>query len=284
MKTSFTVLVLILVSLGKAECVIAQEATHKTSTSHDHHAAAKEPVKDQHATKKDGGSHDAHWGYDGEHNADHWGDMKTEFATCKIGGEQSPIDIVTQTIESADLPPLQTAYTDSILAIINNGHTVQINYKANGMMAVGSDNYQLLQFHFHTPSEEKINGKPADMVAHFVHKNDRGELAVIALLLNRGKENEALADIMKHLPTEARGELLYGDIKVPFGKLFPADRGYYTFKGSLTTPPCTEGVRWFVLKTPVTLSEAQWKAFNQIYSMNARPVQPLNKRKIQQTK
>lgn len=251
---------------------MAAETEHKTA---DH----KEANTSHKASQKD----HAHWAYDGEHGAEHWGDMKAEFVTCKIGKEQSPINIESQHAESAVLPPLQTAYTDSMLAIINNGHTVQVNYKGTGIMAIGNDSYQLLQFHFHTPSEEKIDGKAADMVVHFVHKSAKGELAVIGVLIERGKENAALASVFKKLPSNAGGEQIFGEVFVPFSAILPSSRAYYTFKGSLTTPPCSENVRWFVLKEKITVSEAQLKAFTALYPMNARPVQPLNARKIQQS-
>lgn len=219
----------------------------------------------------------AHWGYEGHDGADHWYELDKAFEVCKLGKTQSPIDIMTPQVESVVGAPIKPAYKSSPATLINNGHTIMVNLADGGSVTVPSGTYKAVQFHFHAPSEEKINGKSFPMVAHIVHSNDAGKLAVIAVLFNEGAENAALKEIFAALPAQ-QGEQ---PIK-PFdtSALLPATHPYYAFEGSLTTPPCTEGVAWQVLKTPATLSAAQIEAFRKIFPMNARPVQPLNGRKV----
>ncbi|MBE9609869.1 carbonic anhydrase [Chitinilyticum piscinae] len=218
----------------------------------------------------------AHWGYHGQHGPKHWE------GECQMGKAQSPINIRTAAATPADLPALTFQYQPSGVQLVNNGHTVQLNIAPGSRIRIGEDVYELLQFHFHTPSEEQINGKPADMVAHLVHKNDQGQLAVVAVLFKVGAENAALKSFWKDLPRkEGKQEL---DLQFNAFDLLPENFGYYAFSGSLTTPPCTEGVRWQVLKEPVTLSRAQLNAFKKIFPMNARPVQPLNDREVKASK
>ncbi len=224
--------------------------------------------------------HAPHWSYEGHTAPKHWADLEEKFVGCKLGHEQSPIDIQTKAAVKADLSPIKPAYVASAAELVNNGHTIQINLADGGFAALPSGEYKLLQFHFHTPSEEKINGKNFPLVAHLVHKSAEGNLAVIAVLFKQGKENAALKDIFAALPATEGKEAL----KTPFdaSSILPASLGFYAFKGSLTTPPCSEGVAWHVLKQPVEMSADQIAAFKKIFKMNARPVQPLNGRKIQE--
>jgi carbonic anhydrase len=222
------------------------------------------------------------WGYgDDLHGPAHWGDLKPEFAACKNGARQSPIDITHS--EQADLPPIQFDYKPSPLRITDNGHTIMVTYSPGSSISIGGRRYALRQFHFHRPSEEKINGKSYDMVVHLVHENEAGELAVIAVLLEKGEGNLLIRDLWSHLPKEKEGEESFSNINVDASSLLPADRGYYTFEGSLTTPPCTEGVTWVVLKHPVTMSPEQIQQFSNVYPHNARPVQPLNGRVVRES-
>jgi len=218
-----------------------------------------------------------HWSYTGKTGASHWGELEHDFTSCKLGKEQSPIDI--RGAKSGQLAPIGFGYTPGAAEIVNNGHTVQVNLAAGGSIKLATGDYKLLQFHFHTPSEEKVNGKRYPLVAHLVHKNDAGELAVVAVLFKQGKENAALKQVFAELPAHA-GEkhALEGGFNVD--AVLPAQRGYYAFLGSLTTPPCSEGVRWQVLKTESEISKGQLAAFRKLYAMNARPVQPLNGRAI----
>lgn len=224
------------------------------------------------------GKHDHAWGYEGPEGPAHWGDLKPDYSACKAGRQQSPIDI--RHPKEASLPPLQFAYHPAPLNIINNGHTIQINYAPGSFLTVGDKHYQLKQFHFHHPSEEHINGKPQDMVAHLVHADPDGHLAVVAVLLGTGSANTMIQRIWDHLPrTEGKEEEVSG-VEVDAAALLPPTTAYYTFAGSLTTPPCSEQVTWFVLKTPTQISAEEVAAFAKLYPHNARPTQPLNGREV----
>ena len=219
-----------------------------------------------------------HWTYGEEKE---WGTLAPAFAECKLGKTQSPIDIQTKSVQKANLAPIKTAYKSAASEVINNGHTIQVNLTNAGSATVPSGEYQLLQFHFHTPSEEKINGKNFPLVAHLVHKNADGKLAVIAVLFKEGKDNPALTPIFSVMPAKEGKVALQGNFDA--STLLPSTLGYYAFTGSLTTPPCSEGVAWQVLNTPVEISKSQIASFQKIYKMNARPVQPLNGRVVQES-
>lgn len=221
-----------------------------------------------------------HWEYEGKHGAAHWGELEPGFEACARGASQSPIDIRNTVKE--ELPALDFQYTAGAPTLVNNGHTVQVNMPAGSKLVVEGKAMELLQFHFHTPSEEAIGGKRAAMVAHFVHKDADGALGVVAVLIQPGKTNAAWAPIFEHLPR--MGETLTVDgLTLNPGALLPAKKGYYSFAGSLTTPPCSEGVKWMVLKEPVKLGDKQIKAFRQLYNANARPLQPLNGRVVKES-
>lgn len=222
----------------------------------------------------------AHWEYKGEHGASHWAEIDPGFKECSLGRNQSPIDI--HKTEKTALPALQFDYKAVAPIIWNNGHTVQVNVPSGSKLAVGEQTYDLLQFHFHTPSEETIHGKHYPMVAHFVHKNAAGQLGVVGVLIRAGKPNAALAPIFEHLPRVGE-KISVDELSLNLATVLPADGGYYNFEGSLTTPPCSEGVNWMVLKSPIELSRAQIRAFQGVVKFNARPVQPLNGRIIKES-
>ena len=224
-----------------------------------------------------------HWTYSGKTGPTHWAQMENENATCGIGKTQSPIDIRTKKAKPADLPAIAFDYKPGPLRVIDNGHTVQVNYPAGSSITVDGARYDLVQFHFHKPSEEKIDGKAHAMVAHLVHKGSDGALAVVAVLLDKGADNPTLHAIWSNLPKQKEKEVA-APATIDAAALLPADKGYYTFQGSLTTPPCSEGVRWFVLKTPMTLAANELTAFAKLYPMNARPTQPLNGRAVEATR
>jgi len=221
------------------------------------------------------------WDYGETHGPGQWGDLKPEFATCKTGHRQSPIDI--RDPQKADLPPIRFDYKPSPLHIIDNGHTVMITYNPGSFISVGSKKYALKQFHFHVPSEEKINGKSYEMVVHLVHANEDDELAVVAVLLQKGNDNPLVRQLWNHLPTEEGKEKSLNNVQIDIAGLLPADLGYYTFAGSLTTPPCSENVTWFVLKHPVAISNTEIERFSKMHQNNARPVQPLYDRIVQES-
>jgi len=240
---------------------------------------ATAPAADTHAAK--GEAH--HWSYSGENGPEHWGSEDAAFATCGIGKHQSPIDIEKTVVK--DLPPLKFDYKDVALEVTDTGHSFQVNAaKGSGGFTVGNDRYEFLQVHFHEPSEERVHGAPSSMVAHIVHKNSKGELAVVAVLIRSGKTNEFLKPIFDNFPAKGAKQSVVAGKSVNMTNLLPAQQGYYTFEGSLTTPPCTENVRWFVLKTPVEASPAQVQEFRARYAHNNRPTQPLNARVVEETK
>jgi carbonic anhydrase len=220
-----------------------------------------------------------HWQYGGATGPAHWGDLEGDFAACKTGKEQSPIDI--HGAVKAALPAIGFHYAAGPAEVVNNGHTIQVDLANGGTVDLASGAYKLLQFHFHTPSEEKIDGHPYAMVAHLVHRNDAGQLAVVAVLFKEGKANPVLAKVFGAMPGKEGGKAeLAGGIDA--AALLPTKREYYAYAGSLTTPPCTEGVRWQVLKQPAELSREQLAAFRKLYPMTARPTQKLNGRKVEE--
>jgi len=222
----------------------------------------------------------AHWAYQGHGGPKHWGELESSFEACARGSAQSPVDIRNPV--KADLPALDFQYAAAAPTLVNNGHTVQVNLPAGNNLVVDGKKLELLQFHFHTPSEEAVAGKHAAMVAHFVHKDEDGKLGVVAVLIQPGKTNPAWAPIFAHLPRVGEQVTVDG-LSLDLPALLPAKKGYYSFEGSLTTPPCSEGVRWMVLKEPVKLSPQQIKAFRQTYNANARPLQPLNGRVVKES-
>jgi len=222
----------------------------------------------------------AHWSYAGPTGAGKWGDMQSDFVTCKIGKKQSPIDI--KGAKKGDLPAIGFNYDQTNAEVVNNGHTIQVNLTGGGDVKVASGDYKLLQFHFHTPSEERVNGKAYPLVAHLVHKSDAGKIAVVAVLFKEGQKNVALEKVFAAMPAKEDGKAdLAGGMNVT--TLLPAKRTYWAFEGSLTTPPCSEEVQWHVLKEAVEMSKGQIAVFKKLYPMNARPVQPLNGRVLQES-
>ena len=239
-------------------------------------AAAVEPA-DEH------GSCPA-WSYSGANGPEHWGDLCAEFAACKSGKEQAPLDIINPQVES--LPAIHFAYHPVPLDLINNGHSIQQNFASgNGnTITVDGKKYEMRQFHFHHPSEEAIDGKHYDMVAHFVHQRHDGQYAVIGVLIKEGKPNSLITTLWENLPAEKEKANKSAAVEVNAIHLIPAKHTYYRYKGSLTTPPCTEGITFFILDTPMELSKEQIAKFAEYYPDNARPDQPLNGRTIEHSK
>ncbi|MGE5063386.1 MAG: carbonic anhydrase [Myxococcales bacterium] len=215
-----------------------------------------------------------HWAYAGAEGPSHWG------GTCATGKAQSPIEINSAAAKSEKLPPLEIDYRPGPLHVIDNGHSIQVNVEKGSSISVGGHRYDLVQFHFHKPSEEKIDGRQFAMVAHLVHKDAQGNLAVIAVPLKAGADNPLIGTLWRHLPKEKGREESSHGVTISPGQLLPVNRAYFTYDGSLTTPPRTEGVRWFVLKSPNMVSISEITTFAKLYKANARPVQPLNKRQV----
>lgn len=224
------------------------------------------------------------WSYEGARGPEHWGDLDPEYAACKLGKQQSPIDI--RNAEKTDLPALRFEYTSGPLKyLINNGYTVRVNYApGNGnIMIAGAKRYELTQFHFHRPSEEHIDGKPYDMVTHLMHASSDGKVAAAAIFLKTGSANATIQQIWDHMPMTEGNEHEIPGVQIDPAGLVPHDTAYYTYMGSLTAPPCTEDLVWFVLKTPVDISAEQIDAFAKLYPNNVRPLQPLNGRVVKES-
>lgn len=222
--------------------------------------------------------HEVHWGYSGANGPEHWGELNPQFTECKNGKYQTPIDL-TQMVDQ-QLPPLDFHYRPGGDDEINNGHTIQIHYAAGSSIRLDGRDYELKQYHFHTPSENHIGGKEFPMEAHLVHADQDGHLLVIAVMFQEGEENLALKEPWAAMPTHV-DEHAPLPLQVSAEALLPQDHDYYRFTGSLTTPPCTEGVTWIVLKQPVTASAGQIHKFAEVMGHpNNRPIQPLNARLI----
>ncbi len=223
---------------------------------------------------------EVHWGYTGPFDPAHWGDLSPAFIMCKIGKNQSPVDIAKPYLTKACLQPIGFNYVADARAIINNGHTVKVETAGESYIVLEGRRFYLRQFHFHTPSEHTVNGEHLPMEVHLVHTDRRGNIAVIGVLFKVGKKNPALERLIPYLPPKA-GERVLLPLKFNPIYLLPKNRDYYRYSGSLTTPPCTEGVRWVVFKEPVELSPEQLEAFKAAIGIeNNRPVQPLNARRI----
>lgn len=218
------------------------------------------------------------FGYAGADGPNAWGDLSPVYLACKQGHHQSPIDIRQARQEA--LPPIEFHYADVPLKIINNGHSVQVNYAPGSWITVGDHKYDLRQVHFHHPSEEHINGKGFDLSLHLVHADNNGKLAVVAVLLKIGNPNEAVRRIFDNLPQAPAKEQEIAGAPINASAFLPRRLGYYTFDGSLTTPPCTEGITWFVLKTPEDISSDEVAAFAKVYPRDARPIQATEGRTI----
>lgn len=221
-----------------------------------------------------------HWSYEGETAPDYWGELDLSFSACINGTEQSPIDIVTsQIVEAEESEIIDIHYQPTTITIENNGHTIQANTETqNNSIILGGTIYKLSQLHFHTPSEHQLNGESFDMEIHLVHKSDDGDHAVVGIMIKKGQVNKVLSTIWDNLPKRENGITLKTTIDLT--SIFPEDKDYFKYNGSLTTPLCTEGVKWVLLKEPSEMSKEQIDAFRVLFANNHRPVQPLNKREV----
>ncbi len=218
-----------------------------------------------------------HWSYKGAHGPSHWGDINPEFGMCKTGQSQSPVNLVwTKPVPNGTL---LLSYKPTHYSIIDNGHTIQVDFPAGLSSNIRGDRYELLQLHFHATSEHTISGKSFPAEIHFVHKNDKGQLAVIGVMVKEGEKNKFVDQLWGKIPSKKGQKLL--DQMNPFNPadLMPKTKTYYNYTGSLTTPPCSEGVNWNVLNTPITMSQIQLAFFNTYYTKTNRPIQKLNARK-----
>jgi carbonic anhydrase len=214
--------------------------------------------------------HPEHWAYEGPGGPAQWGALKPDYATCASGQRQSPIDF-RETFR-VEMEPIAFDYRPGTFRVNDNGHTVQVNVAPGNAIEVQGRRYELVQFHFHRPSEETIDGRRHEMSLHLVHKDATGRLAVVGLLIDAGPPHPAIGQVWANLPLE-RGEEVPARTALDLNALLPAERGYFATMGSLTTPPCTEGVLWMVMKQPVQFSPEQIGIFARLYPMNARPIQ-----------
>ncbi len=220
-----------------------------------------------------------HWTYEGEEGPAHWGGLDSRFSTCETGKSQSPIDILAPASEN--LSDIQFSYQPSALTIKNNGHTVQVDYAAGSSITVAGRQYDLKQFHFHHPSEHTLAGVTYPMEVHFVHADADGNLAVVGAMIQEGMEdNAAFAPVFENMPMQTADLQTMESVMISAADMLPAERTYFGYSGSLTTPPCSEGVKWMLLTTPITLSVEQIEKFAGVFELDARPTQPLNGRDV----
>jgi carbonic anhydrase len=226
------------------------------------------------------------WSYRGPRGAQYWSTLDPSYATCNTGKEQSPIDI--RNPHKVDLSPLRFEHkTEPIRYVINNGYTIRVNYHdapgKGSLLLIGNTPYQLSQFHFHHPSEHYLNGKRYPMELHLMYNGPDGRIVGVAVLLKAGRPNTTVQRVFTHMPTR-EGQVAVTGVEIDAAAMLPHDTSYYMYTGSLSAPPCTEGVRWFVLKTLGEVSVAQIKAFARLFPDDARPLQPLNARIVDESR
>jgi carbonic anhydrase len=224
--------------------------------------------------------HGTAWSYEGELGPANWSKINVDWARCGMGNRQSPIDLRDGI--KVNLEQIAFDYHLSSFNEVNNGHTIQVTVGGGNFITVGNQTYELQQFHFHRPSEEKVNGKGTEMVMHLVHKSAEGKFAIVAVLLERGQAHGLMQTIWDNLPLEKQ-EVVSPSIVIDPTDALPAKREYFTYMGSLSEPPCTEGVLWLVFKQPRQASPAQMALFSRLYPLNARPVQSTAGRMIKES-
>ncbi|HCB01254.1 MAG TPA: hypothetical protein DEP19_02630 [Anaerolineae bacterium] len=225
-------------------------------------------------------SQSPHWTYEGEEGPQHWGELDDSYAVCGTGTHQSPIDISAPSEQ--DLANIVFHYESSQVNIFNNGHTVQVNYDAGSYIELDSVRYDVLQFHYHAPSEHTVDGKEFPAELHIVHKNAEGKLAVVGILLEEGSQNEAYQPFIENLPKQ-KSDAQDAGVSINANDLLPSIQTTFRYSGSLTTPPCSEGVSWLLMTTPVEVSSEQLSTLESIFEEgNNRPVQPLNNRSLEE--
>jgi carbonic anhydrase len=220
-----------------------------------------------------------HWTYEGEEGPEHWGELDSTYALCGTGTHQSPIDVGSP--QEQDLANIIFHYQPSAENILNNGHTVQVNYDPGSYIELDGERYDVMQFHYHAPSEHTVDGESFPAELHIVHKNAEDALAVVGILLKEGAENSAYQPFLNHLPA-GKTDAKDAGVKIDAAALLPAVQTTYRYSGSLTTPPCSEGVSWLLMTTPVELSADQLGKLEGLFGENNRPVQPLNDRPLEE--
>lgn len=243
-------------------------------------APVKRSATSDDKSKKTTQANGKHWSYQGEEGPLAWGKLSSANTKCDLGERQSPIDIRDGIRVELDM--INFDYKPSQFQVVDTGHTIQANFGSGNYLNVSGKNFELSQLHFHRPSEERINGKGFEMVAHMVHKDRDGKLAVLAILLEIGEPHAVVQAIWNNLPLE-KDEVVKALKTIDISQLLPKRHDYYTYMGSLTTPPCSEGVLWLVLKEPVQISAEQSAIFARLYPNNARPIQKTGGRIIKES-
>jgi carbonic anhydrase len=241
------------------------------------------PVDDTMPTNEPAEHEEPHFAYEGEAGPEHWGELAEEWATCGEGTEQSPIDLVAAVeAPDAELPDIVFDYRPSAATLLNNGHTIQAVYDEGSSILLGDTRYQLLQFHFHAHSEHTVDGETQPLEVHFVHQAEDDRLAVVGVLVAEGAANPAFDAVLDNLPAEESEEpVVIEGATLDAATMLPADQTFFHYDGSLTTPPCSEGVSWHVMTTPITMSADQIARFTALYENDARPTQPLGDRELE---
>lgn len=243
---------------------------------------------DQSATTECGagtGGQDAHesephWAYEGETGPEHWAELSPKFDKCGTGTRQTPVDLASAEAVPMGLEDIEFQYGTAAATVLNNGHTIQVNVPEGNGIVLDGVGYGLVQFHFHTPSEHTIDGASYPLELHLVHRDVNGNLAVVGVLLEKGEKNPVLGQVWGRSLPKTEGREIALKVPVDLNGLLPSDRAAYRYLGSLTTPPCSEGVKWIVMKSSITMTTRQIAAFKKIFPMNARPLQPINARSI----
>lgn len=266
-------LMLLLILCLLVDCANAQKQTSESQTT--------QPEVSSETTLSDPEAQAAsNWGYAGEIGPANWGNLDPAYSECSTGKKQSPIDLAGAT--PSTLPEINYDYKPSAIKLENNGHSIEWGYAPGSSIDIGGTQYELVKLHFHAPSEHLLNGEHYPMEMHMVHETPDGKIAVIGVLIKQGAENPAYAKLWSVLPKN-KGEIQSTDTGLNSIDLLPTNpqqASRYSYEGSLTTPPCTEGVQWNVYEQPIELSQAQIEQFTSIYSNNIRPVFPLNGREL----
>lgn len=236
------------------------------------------------AQRKDSQSH---WGYEPGNGPSSWGKLNRDWSLCAEGKQQSPVDLSGARQKKTDemklefpTANLKVVHQTHVLDALDNGHTIQINYDGGETLEIGNHRFALRQYHFHSPSEHTVNGRHYPMEMHMVHVSADKKLAVIGVFIEQGRHNEAFDRIWSNLPTQTGQEVHIENVQVDIDHILPENKATYRYRGSLTTPPCSEGVGWFVYVEPIELSRDQIEAFQKIFHGNNRPTQPMNDRSL----
>ncbi|SDH88020.1 carbonic anhydrase [Alteribacillus bidgolensis] len=233
--------------------------------------------------EEEGQDRSGEWSYKGDTGPEHWGDLDPDYAACVDGSEQSPINIEFSQVTEDDqnIESMKIDYNPASFTLVNNGHTVQAESPSEmNRLVIDENEYELSQFHFHTPSEHQFNGEKYDMELHLVHEDKNGKLAVIGVMLQEGEEHEELSEAWENLPASENAKDIAMDEPIDLQALLPEDQNSFHYNGSLTTPPCTEEVHWIIFEQPMEMSNEQIQGFQQIFPDNHRPVQERNDREI----